>query len=130
MGANQPEHSRRLRAERACAIKRLSSVFQELLLCLDKALAEKAPVAFRINQKHSCFVNPREDVLAKVVLDGRVVVRKVKDVVAGVVVELVHFWLCGAEWEFLDYSKSTIFKYNFKKKEILTSLKFRTNYIV
>lgn len=97
MGADQPEHSRRLRTERACAIKRLSSVFQELPLRLDKALAKKAPVAFRINQKHGCFVNLGEDVLAKVVLDGRVVVRKVKDVVAGVVVELVHLWLCVAE---------------------------------
>lgn len=97
MSADQPEHSRRLRTERTCAIKRLSSVFQELLLRLDKALAKKAPVAFRINQKHGCFVNLGEDVLAKVVLDGRVVVRKVKDVVAGVVVELVHLWLCVAE---------------------------------
>ena len=97
MGADQPEHSLRLRAERARAVKHLSSVFQELLLCLDETLAKKAPVALWVNQKHSCFVNLRKDVLAEVVLDGRVVVRKVKDVVVGVVVELVHLCVCVAE---------------------------------
>lgn len=109
VSADQPEHSRRLRTEGARAVKHASSVFHELLLCFDEALSKVAPVALRINQEDSCFVDLRKDVFAKVVLDGRVVVCEVENEIADVVVELVHLVLALLIRGYLEFTKSTIF---------------------
>ena len=90
-------------------MKHASSVFHELLLCFDEALSKVAPVALRINQEDSCFVDLRKDVFAKVVLDGRVVVCEVENEIADVVVELVHLVLALLIQGYLEFTKSTIF---------------------
>ncbi len=94
MGADQPKPPLKPRTEVAFNELCVSSVFHELLLCLNETLSQVAPAAFRVYQKESCLVYLREDMLGEVVLDGRVVVGKVKDVVSCVVVELVHLWSC------------------------------------
>jgi hypothetical protein len=68
--------------------------------------------------------------LAEVVLDGRVVVCEVEDVVGSVVVELVHLRRRNAESGVLRLAAFNYFLSIISKKEIPALLKLQTNYIV